>query len=189
MLLTSQEQFTDDSLAIHGVTIKQLKTFPDDRGFFREIVRSTDEFFAEGFAQWSHSKMGKDTVKAWHYHHRQIDWWYLGIGVIHTVLYDNREESPSYQRMMQFKMGEQELDPEALSIVVKIPQGVLHGCKVISPEAHLFYITSETYNPNDEGRIPFNEFVPHSWGEESSLTVAENDRRYFEPTASRAPNC
>ena len=165
----------DDAIA--GVKIKQLKSHPDDRGFFREIVRSSDPFFDEGgFGQWSHSKMGKDVVKAWHYHHQQIDWWYVGLGQIETVLFDNRPESPTYKTKLVFPMGDES------EVVVRIPQGVLHGLKVISDTAHLFYITSRTYDPNDEGRFPFNDpLVRHEWGE--GVITAENDRRRFEPTA------
>lgn len=164
---------------IQGVLIKELVSHPDQRGFFREVVRHTDPFFAEGpFGQWSHSKMTKNVVKAWHYHHLQIDWWYVPIGKIETVLYDNREESPTYKTKLVIPMG------EGNELCVRIPQGVLHGCKVLSEEAHLFYITSRTYDPNDEGRFPFDsEVVPHDWGVEA--ITSENDRRTFEPTAVR----
>lgn len=178
---------SDIETCIDGVVVKNLRTFKDDRGFFREVIRDTDEFFRGGFAQWSHSKMARNTVKAWHFHHRQTDWWYVGIGVIATVLYDNREESPTYRKKMEFKLGESELDSEAAEAVVRIPPGVLHGCKVLSDIAHLFYITSEVYNPEDEGRFPFNSSeVPHRWGEnESELIVADNDRRVFIPPHPR----
>lgn len=42
---------------ILGVELKPLATHPDERGFFREVIRVTDEFFEEGFGQWSHSLM------------------------------------------------------------------------------------------------------------------------------------
>ncbi|MCC6219869.1 MAG: dTDP-4-dehydrorhamnose 3,5-epimerase family protein [Deltaproteobacteria bacterium] len=188
MILSIDETKLDKNL-ICDVQFKDLKTFPDDRGFFREVVRVSDDFFREGFGQWSHSKMGKDTVKAWHFHHRQVDWWYVGLGVIHTVLYDLREESPTFKKKLEFKLGENSLDPQALTAVVRIPTGVLHGCKVLSEQAHLFYITSRTYDPNDEGRFPFNsEIVPHKWGgKNETLIVAENDKRTFMPTQDRIP--
>jgi len=34
---------------IDGVTFKDLVTHSDERGFFREILRSSDEIFASGF--------------------------------------------------------------------------------------------------------------------------------------------
>jgi dTDP-4-dehydrorhamnose 3,5-epimerase len=170
---------------IIGVTIKNLKTHMDPRGFFREVVRSTDELFEGGiFGQWSHSKMQRNVVKAWHYHHVQTDWWYCPIGKIQTVLFDNRPESPTYLRKLVINMGDSSVDSETHEVCVKIPPGVLHGCKVLSDEAHLFYITSTTYDPNEEGRFPYNSaFVGHDWGD-NALTV-ENDRREFEPTSTR----
>jgi len=190
-LIHSFDELTHPGQLIAGVEFKQLKTWPDDRGFFREIVRTTDSFFNTGsqnppFAQWSHSKMAHNTVKAWHFHHLQLDWWYCGIGVIQTVLYDLREESPTYRKKIEVKMGDSDDDPQALSLVVRIPQGVAHGLKVLTDFAHLFYITSETYNPEDEGRHPFDsDVVPHNWGDSSKLIVAANDRRTFIPTAPR----
>lgn len=185
-MLNDVKEGNDATRGIVGVTFKELKSFPDDRGFFRELVRVTDDFFIDGFGQWSHSKMARNTVKAWHFHHKQIDWWYAPVGVLQVVLYDNREESPTYKRSLEFIFGDTDADPRALASVVRIPQGVLHGCKVISEAAHLFYITSLTYNPQDEGRLPFNSpLVPHSWGDLSELIVAENDRRTFIPPHAR----
>lgn len=174
------------SNAIWGVEIKQLKTHRDDRGFFRELVRSTDAIFERGvFAQWSHSRMVRNVVKAWHYHHLQYDWWYVPIGQVETVLYDNREESPTYKTKLVFRMGDSaSFGDSTFEVCVRIPPGVLHGLKVLSQEAHLFYITSETYNPQDEGRFAYNSrVVPHDWGAEA-LTV-ENDRRDFVPSNPR----
>lgn len=171
---------------IIGVEIKDLITHPDQRGFFREIIRVSDPFFSGGaFGQWSHSRMTKDVVKAWHYHHVQTDWWYVGIGEVETVLFDNRPESPSYKQKMVFRMGDGSTKlNRSPQICVRIPPGVLHGCKVISDEAHLFYITSHTYNANEEGRFPYNsDLVRHDWG--SQAIVAENDKRTFVPTSLR----
>ena len=170
--------------AIDGVIFKSLRTFPDDRGFFREVVRVTDDFFEpNGFAQWSHSRMTKDVVKAWHFHHQQIDWWYLGVGQIETVLYDNRPESPTYRQKLVFRMGESRFE-DTHEVCVRIPQGVLHGCRVLSDDAHLFYITSCTYNPADEGRLPYNTpDVPHNWGQ--GAITNEKDRVHFMPPHPR----
>lgn len=161
---------------IHGVEMKPLATNPDSRGFFRELIRETDPFFTEGFAQWSHSLMERNVVKAWHFHHRQVDWWYVAIGEVDVVLYDLREDSPTHGAKLEFRLG------ESRPAVVRIPPGVAHGLKVVSPAAHLFYITSQTYDPEDEGRYPFDsDRVPHSWGDPSTLIVSERDRRLHLP--------
>jgi len=137
---------------IEGVQVKELKTYPDERGFFREVIRVTDDFFGEGFAQWSHSKMYRDVIKAWHIHRRQVDWWYVPIGALKVVLHDMRPDSPTSGQTMELFLGDPYGDK-----VLKIPPGVAHGCKVLSGEAHLFYITSNTYNPADEGRIAHDD--------------------------------
>lgn len=176
------------SNSIVDVEFKLLKSHGDQRGFFREVVRSTDPLFADGrFAQWSHSKMAKNVVKAWHYHHIQYDWWYVPIGKVQTILFDNRPESPTYKKKLVFKMGETaKYGPDVFEVCVRIPPGVLHGCKVLSKEAHLFYITSEVYNPNEEGRFPFDQGpngLKQRWGK--NPIVADNDRRAFVPTSTR----
>jgi dTDP-4-dehydrorhamnose 3,5-epimerase len=170
---------------INGVEIKELKSWPDDRGFFREIVRVTDPFFGQGaFGQWSHSKMVKDVVKAWHYHHIQTDWWYLAVGAARMVLWDMRESSPSKGKVFEQVIGDSATLGTA-QLCVKIPPGVAHGLRVLSDEAHLFYITSHIYNPNDEGRMPFNDpRSPFNFG--PGAIIAPNDMRTFVPTA-KAP--
>lgn len=184
--MSTSTESTRPTSTIVGVELEFLKTFPDDRGFFREVLRRDDAIFQNSFGQWSHSKMGRNTVKAWHFHHRQTDWWYCGVGVIHTVLYDAREESPTYRTKFEIRMGDTDLDPSAYAVVVKIPPGVLHGMKVVSEPAHLFYITDHTYNPQDEGRLPFNTAdVPHNWGPEEELITSEKDRKLFIPPYDR----
>jgi dTDP-4-dehydrorhamnose 3,5-epimerase len=137
---------------IEGVVVKKLVTHTDDRGFFREIIRVTDEFFGEGFAQWSHSLMFDVVTKAWHYHRIQTDWWYVATGVLRVGLFDLREGVPSYKKTMDFYMGD--FQPAQ---VVKIPPGVAHGCKTIQGPVNLFYVTSHVYNPDDELRIPYDD--------------------------------
>jgi len=137
---------------IDGVALKNLKTHRDERGFFREIIRVTDDAFQEGFGQWSHSLMYPGVVKAWHIHKKQTDWWYVGTGVLKVVLYDKRSESSTYRQTMEVMLG----DGDQPSIL-KIPPGVAHGCKCLSGPANLFYITSHTYDPEDEGRIPHDD--------------------------------
>ncbi len=167
---------------IHGVTQKTLQTFPDDRGFFREILRYNEEVFSEGqFAQWSHSKMSKNVVKAWHFHHRQTDWWYVALGTIEAVLYDYRPESPTHEQKMQFILSGED---SSSSNLIRIPPGVLHGLKVLSDTAHLLYITSQIYDPEDEGRIPYNDpTIPHNWG--NDVITVPRDRTLHIPSYER----
>ena len=76
---------------ISGVIFKDLVTHIDQRGYFRELIRVTDEFFEEGFGQWSHSLMYAGVAKAWHLHLKQTDWWYVASGVLKVALHDSSQ--------------------------------------------------------------------------------------------------
>lgn len=145
---------------IDGVVVHPLARHADDRGYFEELIRVTDDFFHEGFGQLSHSKMYPGVVKAWHIHKTQIDWWYVAFGRLRVALHDLREESPTRGVTQEIALGD-DLPPA----VLKIPAGVAHGCRVIGETpAHLFYVTSCTYNPDEEGRISFDDAeIGYDW--------------------------
>jgi dTDP-4-dehydrorhamnose 3,5-epimerase len=137
---------------IDGVVIKDLITHSDERGFFREIIRVSDGFFGEGFGQLSHSLIYQGATKAWHVHPHQVDWWYVPIGVLKVALHDLRPDSPTRGQTMEFFLGENHG-----AKVLRIPPGVAHGCKAIGGATHLFYVTSMTYDPAEEGRLAHDD--------------------------------
>ena len=141
---------------LSAVEIKQLTTYPDERGFFREIIRETDSFFGH-FGQLSHSLMYPGTAKAWHVHQRQTDWWYC-IGALKVALYDLREGSQSQGELMELLMGDAQRP-----ICLRIPPGVAHGCRALET-THLLYVTSHVYDPADEGRLPHDDpTIGYDW--------------------------
>jgi dTDP-4-dehydrorhamnose 3,5-epimerase len=142
----------NDVQLIDGLMIKELVRHKDERGYFEEIIRVTDDFFKEGFAQLSRSLMYHGVIKAWHIHKTQIDWWYVTKGTLKVAVCDMREESPTYKTINEFYLGDFGDD-----IVLRIPPGVAHGCKVMSDTAELVYVTSGTYNPDEEGRIAHDD--------------------------------
>ena len=152
---------------IDGVVIKELQRHPDERGYFEEVIRKTDPFFAEGFAQMSHSFMLKGVVKAWHIHKTQIDWWYAAQGTIKAAVYDARKDSKTYKELNEFLLG----DPGKPNIVLKIPSGVAHGLKVLVGPADLVYVTSGIYSLDEEGRIPYNDTgIGYDWVDGMPIT-------------------
>jgi dTDP-4-dehydrorhamnose 3,5-epimerase len=151
---------------ITGVMIKKLVRRPDERGYFEELIRKTDEFFAEGFGQLSHSFMVGGVVKAWHVHKTQIDWWFCATGKIKMAVYDLRESSPTYKELNEFILGD---EPD--NIIVKIPAGVAHGMKVLEGPCHFVYATSRTYDPAEEGRVQYNDpDIGYDWVQGMPIT-------------------
>lgn len=146
---------------------KDLKRFPDERGFFEEMIRESDDFFAEGFGQVSHSFMVAGVVKAWHIHKTQVDWWYVVRGKIKVALFDKRESSNTYKELTEFIIGGEEPDNK----IIKVPPGVAHGLKVIEGPADLVYVTSGIYSKDEEGRIPYNDpDIGYDWVQGMPIT-------------------
>lgn len=144
---------------IDGVIIKELITHVDERGFFRELIRATDDFFAEGFGQLSHSLVYPGIIKAWHAHREQSQWTYVISGTLKVVLYDSRTASPTFRQQMEFPAGEQQT-----ACVYCFPPGVMHGYRCINGPAQVIYITSGVYDPQDEIRIRHDDpAIGYDW--------------------------
>lgn len=151
---------------IDGVFIKQLVRYPDERGFFEEILRKSDPIFAEGFGQLSRSTMHQGVVKAWHIHKTQIDWWYVIVGRIKVALYDMRNDSPTHKTL-----DELILDDTEHNNVIKIPPGVAHGLKVLVGPATLMYVTNGQYSKDEEGRLTHNDpSIGYDWVQGTPIT-------------------
>jgi len=156
---------------IDGATLKELQRFPDERGFFEEIIRASDPFF-KGFAQFSWCRRREGTITAWHVHPNQWDWWFVPHGVIKAVLHDLRKESATRGNTFEVYLGENTTEK-----VLAIPSGVAHGYKVIEGPMELFYLTSREYsrdNPappvGEEGRIPHNDpAIGYDWLAEPTI--------------------
>jgi len=161
----SEEQL-EEYPGIEGVALKKLMCHTDERGFFMEIIRRTDPFFAEGFGQFSHSKMYPGVVKAWHIHKTQVDWWYVPMGRLKVGLSDRRPDSPTFDKTITLFLGE-----DVAPMVLRIPPGVAHGGKAIGGVSHLFYITSCIYTPAEEGRLLHNdESIQYDWVSGAAIT-------------------
>ncbi len=144
---------------IKGVFKKNLTTHPDERGFFREIIRISDDFFKEGFGQLSHSLVYPGTIKAWHTHKKQTQWNYVVCGLIKVALHDTRTESPTYRETMEFLIGDNQ--PAQL---YAFPPGVAHGYKCIHGPMHIIYVTSDVYDPKEEGHIAHDDIeIGYNW--------------------------
>jgi len=145
---------------IEGVTVRKLRLIPDERGFLMEMLRSDWEEF-DKFGQVYVTAVYPGVVKGWHYHKIQTDRFVCVAGMAKVVLYDMREGSPTYGEVNEFFMGVQN------PILLKIPPGVMHGFKGISPEMTLIVNTpSEPYNYEnpDEYRLPAHtDQIPYDW--------------------------
>jgi dTDP-4-dehydrorhamnose 3,5-epimerase len=144
----------DSADLIAGVRIERFEVWPDDRGYFLEVARLTKglvETFPAESTQVSAALSYPGTIKAFHYHLHQTDFWVPATGTFQVALVDLRRGSPTFGLKNTFYIGP--LRPWQLLI----PPGVGHGYKVVGPDAAmLVYVTNRIYNPKDEGRISFD---------------------------------
>lgn len=148
----------ESSELIAGVEIAVGQLWPDDRGFFTELFRlgsNGGDGFTRGFApavQVSAALSYSGAIKAFHFHRQQTDLWAPVRGQFQMALCDLRRDSPTFGRVNTVYGGEWR--PWRL----RIPPGVAHGYKVVGPEpGFMVYATDRTYDPSDEGRIPYDD--------------------------------
>jgi dTDP-4-dehydrorhamnose 3,5-epimerase len=147
---------------IHGVELRPYEVWPDDRGYFLEVVRIKQGLAADfpvDSTQVSSALSYPAIVKAFHFHLEQTDLWVPMMGMFQVVLVDLRPSSPTYGVKNTMYAGS--LKPWQ----ILIPPGVGHGYKVIGPEPGvLIYVTNRLYNAKDEGRIAYDDAsIAYDW--------------------------
>ena len=153
---------TESKELIAGVRASAVPLWPDDRGYFMEVVRvgkGLPQDFPKESTQVSAALSYPGTIKAFHFHRHQTDLWLPVQGMFQVALVDLRKASPTFGARNTLYLGA--LRPWQLLI----PPGVAHGYKVIGPTpAMLVYVTDRFYNPEDEGRIAYNDpQIQYDW--------------------------
>ena len=152
----------DSADLIDGVRVRPYDLWPDDRGYFLEIVRLKQGLAADFLpetTQVSAALSYPGTIKAFHFHRYQADLWVPSQGMFQVALVDLRPDSPTYGVKNTMYTGA--LKPWQIFI----PPGVGHGYKVIGQQAGmLIYVTNFLYNPQDEGRIAHDQSsIAYDW--------------------------
>lgn len=147
---------------IDGVRIQPLALHPDDRGYFMEIQRighGLASHFPTETTQVAAALNFPGTVKAFHFHLQQTDCFTPVRGMLQVALVDLRHGSPTFGRRNTIYAGA--LRP----CQILIPRGVGHGYRVIGREESLLvYMTDRFYNPEDEGRIAYDDpSINYDW--------------------------
>jgi dTDP-4-dehydrorhamnose 3,5-epimerase len=138
---------------IQGIQFKKINANFDDRGFLCEVLKDC-EISPQAIKQTTYTETLPGVIKAFHWHKKQWDYWFVVRGLAQVVLHDLRSESSTKGETDVFYLGEKNLG------LLSIPPGVAHGYRVLGCESVcLFYHTSEVYNPDqlDEERVAFDD--------------------------------
>ena len=136
--------------------------WPDDRGYFLEVLRVGQGLPAEfppESTQVSAACNFPGAIKAFHYHRRQTDCFTPVMGLFQIALVDLRQGSRTFGLENTIYAGA--LRPWQ----ILIPRGVGHGYKILGTEPGLLvYATDRFYDPQDEGRIPYDDpSINYDW--------------------------
>jgi dTDP-4-dehydrorhamnose 3,5-epimerase len=152
----------DSKDLIAGVRVQPYTVWPDDRGYFLEIARmgqGLPSAFPKETTQVSAALSYPGTIKAFHFHRHQTDCWVPVQGMLQMVLVDLRIESPTFGARNTLYVG------ALRRWQLLVPPGIAHGYKVIGTDpAMLVYLTDRFYDPQDEGRIPYDDpQIQYDW--------------------------
>lgn len=145
---------------IDGVAVRTAKVLSDERGRLGEIMRADDPWF-EKFGQVYFTTTYPGVVKAWHFHKKQTDHFYVIKGTVKLAFYDARADSPTHGVVNELYLGEH------CPGVVRIPPGIQHGWMGVGQtEAYIINIVSEMYNytePDEFRTHPHDNEIPYEW--------------------------
>ncbi|MEZ4646216.1 MAG: dTDP-4-dehydrorhamnose 3,5-epimerase [Chloroflexota bacterium] len=150
----------EESTLISGVYVARLRGFGDERGRFMETFRK--EWFPQrswDIIQTNRSDSQVGVLRGLHYHHHQVDYWYVPKGRIRAGMVDLRPFSPTYMATQTIEMG------DGLDIGLFLPIGVAHGFVTLS-DATLTYLVDNYYNGGrDENGVAWNDpDINLDWG-------------------------
>lgn len=155
-----QKKESSTNRLIDGVSVRNLRLIPDERGRLMELLRADDKEFTQ-FGQVYVTTAYPDVVKAWHYHRLQDDNMAVIKGMAKIVLFDDRENSSSKGVINEFFSGDHN------HILIHIPRLIWHGFKCISKEeAIIINIVSKCYNyknPDEYRKPPYTSDIPYDW--------------------------
>lgn len=138
-----------ESFSALGAVWTPLQLHPDERGWFAEIWRA-DIPGKIVPRQISISKTIPGVIKAFHFHRKQEDIFIPLSGAFRIVLLQTK--SPFEAISIWWSEGAEG--------ALRIPADLAHGYRVEGvSEARMLYLTSETYSPQDEGRLDWDRDI------------------------------
>jgi dTDP-4-dehydrorhamnose 3,5-epimerase len=168
------EQPIIKKFSIDGLLQINRPVFPDDRGFFKEIIRigEIEKILGKEFIirQANHSRSTKNTLRGIH-----VAPWnklvYVVKGKVQAVVADCRRDSATFGKHESIIIGEENKSS------IFIPAGCGNSYLVLSEDADYIYLTDQEYAPNLEKSIAWNDStLAIKWQLEGEPLLSEKDK-------------
>ena len=151
---------------IDGVSIREVLHVPRDHGVITEMYRPEWDPSGLPVVHIYQSRLFPAAIGAWSCHAKTIDRLFVSQGHLKIVLYDGREESPTYGRIMELHAG------DVRPAFLVLPIGIWHGVQNLgSIDALLINFPSRAYDYNDPDhyRLPYDSpEIPYTWVESAA---------------------
>jgi dTDP-4-dehydrorhamnose 3,5-epimerase len=146
---------------IEAVHLHEVRHVPRDHGIITEIFRPEWDPTGLPVAQIYQSRLYPGAIGAWSCHMKNVDRLFINQGNVKLVLFDGRENSPTFRRINEYHVG------DARPAMMVIPIGVWHGLQNLGAADALmlnFPTRSYNYEDPDHYRLPFDTpEIPYSW--------------------------
>jgi dTDP-4-dehydrorhamnose 3,5-epimerase len=149
-------------------------TFPDDRGFFKEILKiaEIEKTTGKSFVtkQANHARSAKGTLRGIHF----APWnkiIYVTRGMVQAVIVDGRKGSPTFGMHESFVLGDSDRS------CVFVPAGCGNSYLVLSDDADYMYLTDQEWAPGLEKSVIWNDQrLAIEWKLEGEPVLSERDK-------------
>lgn len=146
--VTPEWEFSLD--LIDGVQLREVRNVVTSNGITTEVHRD-DWGIVDGVQQVIHVSLRAGAISAWHMHELKTDHLMVVQGHLRAVLYDGREESPTYEKVDVVHVS------IARPTLLVIPPRVWHGIQNLSdgPSTFVNYFDIQyDYTAPDDWRLP-----------------------------------
>ncbi len=154
----------------------EVPRFEDERGFFIESFNLYNKWHLPVLVQDNHSRSIGGVIRGLHYQieHPQGKLVRCSNGIVYDVIVDLRMRSSTFGKSFGVMLDRPELQ-------LWVPPGFAHGFYTVSGTADFQYKTSDTYYPEYERTLLWNDPVLEiNWPLDSDLTrvpvVSDKDR-------------
>lgn len=147
---------------IKGIRIVKLDEIFDSKGSVLHMIKSSSPEF-KNFGECYISEINYNCIKGWKLHSKQTQNISVPLGKIKMVLYDSREDSSSFNELIELNLGR----PDDYYRVT-IPPGVIYGFKGLSnPNALIVNCTDIEHDSNESDTLSiYDNKVPFLWDKE-----------------------
>jgi dTDP-4-dehydrorhamnose 3,5-epimerase len=159
---------------IDGVIVREVLHVPRDHGVITEMFRPEWDPTGLPIIHIYQSRLFPGAIGAWSCHAKTVDRLFVNQGHLKIVLYDGREASKSFGRVVELYAG------DSRPGFAVIPSGVWHGLQNLGSSDALivnFPTNAYDYEDPDHYRLPYDSpEIPYTWPMSASTRLRSDGR-------------